>query len=234
MTRQPDDTVRGIVIPLIVVAVVCVLLTSGVFLFAFAGSDDGKGPDRPVSLDLNVPLPASVPPPGTAPASPGAVTASATKSATRSPAASTSASASATAGTTSPSAPPRATTPAAPPATPPPATTGPQDISVDATTSNSGWGADGTVVITNRTSRPLPTWDLTLTTSGRGNGFTMMSGDGARTSLDRGTAIARGTGPLAPGASVVIDFGLYGRVDTIGCTFTGVTCRVRGSDAGHW
>ncbi|MGW1992371.1 hypothetical protein [Embleya sp. NPDC001921] len=232
MTRQPDDTARGIVIPLAAVAIVCLLLTSGVFLFA--GSDRDKGRGRPVSRDVTMPLPAPAPAfPEAGSPSPGATTtttASATRSATRSP----SASASATAGTSPPatrsSAPP---TSAAPPVPPPPATTGPKDITVDATVSDSGWGADGTVVITNRTAHPLPAWDLTLTATGRQSGFTMLYGEDMRTSTDRGTATARGRSPLAPGASAVIVFGLYGRVESIGCTFTGVTCHVRGLDAGH-
>ncbi|OPC83213.1 hypothetical protein B4N89_21765 [Embleya scabrispora] len=235
MTRQSDDTARGIVIPLAAVAIVCLLLTSGVFLFAGLGDSDRA--DGPVSLDRNLPLPApAFPLPGTAAASPGAgtatapgppTTASATRSATRSPSASASANPGASATATRSSAPP------APPVPPPPATTGPADMSVDATVTDSGWGADGTVVITNRTPRPLPAWDLTLTTSGRQSGFTMLYGEDMRTSTDRGVATARGRGPLAPGASVVIEFGLYGRVDAIGCTFTGVTCRVRGLDAGR-
>ncbi|MFF7243925.1 hypothetical protein ACFZBU_08505 [Embleya sp. NPDC008237] len=232
MTRQPDDTARGIVIPLAVVALVCLLLTSGVFLFS--GSDDDKSRHRSLPNDLNLPLPApAYPLPGIGSASPGATTsttASPTKSAGRSPSAS--ASATASTGPTAPrtTAPPATTTPPVPP---PPATTGPKDISVDAKVTDSGWGADGTVVITNRTARPLPAWDLTLTTSGRGSGFTMLWGEGMRTSTDRGIATARGNGPLAPGASAVIEFGLYGRVESIGCTFTGVTCTVRGLDAGH-
>lgn len=234
MTRQPDDTARGIVIPLAAVALVCLLLTSGVFLFA--GSDRDKGRGRPVSRDVNMPLPAPAPAfPDAGSPSPGATgtaTASPTKSATRSPSASASASATASTGPTATrsSAPP---TSAAPPVPPPPATTGPKDITVDATVSDSGWGADGTVVITNRTAHPLPAWDLTLTATGRQSGFTMLYGEDMRTSTDRGTATARGRGPLAPGASAVIEFGLYGRVESIGCTFTGVTCRVRGLDAGH-
>ncbi|MET7301850.1 hypothetical protein [Embleya sp. NPDC005575] len=232
MTRQPDNTARGIVIPLAVVALVCLLLTSGVFLFS--GSDDDKGRHRSLPNDLNLPLPApAYPLPGTAPASPGATTsttASPTRSAGRSPSASASATASTGPTAARTTAPPRST---APPVPPPPATTGPKDISVDATVTDSGWGADGTVIITNRTARPLPAWDLTLTASGRGSGFTMLWGEDMRTSTDRGIATARGSGPLAPGASAVIEFGLYGRVESIGCTFTGVTCTVRGLDAGR-
>ncbi|MEU0932013.1 MULTISPECIES: hypothetical protein [unclassified Embleya] len=232
MTRQPDDTARGIVIPLAVVALVCLLLTSGVFLFS--GSGDDKGGKRAIPNDLNLPLPApAYPLPRTVPTSPGATSspgASPTRSAGRSP----SASASATAGTgptaARSTAPPASIAPSVPA---PPATTGPKDISVDARVTDSGWGVDGTVVITNRTTRPLPAWDLTLTTSGRQSGFTMLWGEGMRTSTDRGVATARGNGPLAPGASAVIEFGLYGRVAAIGCTFTGVTCTVRGLDAGH-
>lgn len=104
----------------------------------------------------------------------------------------------------------------------------PGDISVDSSYTPSNRGATGRVVITNTTSRTLPSWDLTLTASGRRSGFTMLYGSGASASIDGGTALARGSGPLLPGASVVLAFGLYGDVRSMGCTFTGVACRVRG------
>ncbi|WP_406287194.1 hypothetical protein [Embleya sp. NBC_00896] len=211
MRRHPDDTARGIVIPLAAIAIACLLLTSGVVLFS--GSDGEPARGRTAAQGLDVPVPAVAPPARTsaAPSPPAPTTAkpTATRSATRTP------SATATRTTTAPT-------------TAPPATAGAKDISVDASVRDLGWGADGTVVITNRTSRPLPAWNLTLTATGKQSGFTMLVGANMRTSTDRDVATAQGTGPLAPGASTVISFGLYGRVESMGCTFTGVTCSVRG------
>lgn len=250
MTRHADDTTRGIVVPLATTAIVCLLLTSGVVFFSGSDPDPGDRADRGDHVALDLPTATAAEPTGATPtAGParpsrtgsGTPTARATSEAPTStptkparPAATTTRPTAPT-GTASIPDPPRQDRPSSPPAATTPATTvpvppadaNPRDITVESSYTSSPWGAAGRVVITNTTPLTLPSWDLTLTASGRNSGFTTLHGSGASTSTDRRTAVARGNGPLAPGASVVLDFGLYGTVRSMDCAFTGVTCRVR-------
>jgi len=246
VTRHADDTTRGIVVPLATTAIVCLLLTSGVVLFSGSDPDPGERTDRGDHVALDLPTATAAEPtdtaPTTRPARPSRTgsatpTAPATSRPTTTPTGPTRAPA--TTDATRPAAPTATAPPQDPPpgrpsnpaptttAPAPPADADPRDITVDSTYTSSAWGASGRVVITNTTPLTLPSWDLTLTASGRGSGFTVLHGSGASTSTDRRTAVARGNGPLAPGASVVLDFGLYGTVRSMDCAFTGVTCRVR-------
>jgi hypothetical protein len=245
LTRHDDETARGIVIPLAAIASVCLLLTCGVFLFS--GPDDG--PDAPVSLRVPTaagplylpPTPAGSPSTGaTASATPStraSVSPTATKSATRTPSGLPTASRGPTTAAppvpppSLPSIPANPSSPQPPPPVPPvttrPAADPAKDVDVVAVASSSPWYTSGSVTITNDTPHTLNTWDLRLVSSGR-NGFDMFIGDNMRMSTQGNTATATGTRPLAPHASVTILFSLSGRVDSMGCTFTGVPCRVRG------
>jgi hypothetical protein len=242
LTRHDDETARGIVIPLAAIASVCLLLTCGVFLFS--GPDDD--PDAPVGLRVPTAAAPYVPPvPGPPSTDPTASAApstrpsarpTATKPAGRPPSALPTASRGATAAPPAVPPPPIPSTPPPPQPPPPvpPVTTRPpaadpaRDVDVVAVASSSPWYTSGSVTITNDTPHTLNTWDLKLVSSGRANRFDMFIGDDMRMSTQGTTAIATGTRPLAPHASVTILFSLSGRVDAMGCTFSGVPCRVRG------
>lgn len=210
--RRGDGTAGGVALPLIVAAVVCLLATSGVWLFS--GGDKGHKNDK-TPIGLNVPTTLAPEPEPTA-------TADADPTGSPEPSASASASKNPTKAPTSakPTTKPPATTTSAPPPRPTEAKAADMQVAVVANNRR--------LVITNPTDLPLTTWTLTVSLpSDRDNEFYRWVSSDATVSLDRNRTVATATarGPLPPGGVVTINLGIYSDGGgTAACSFSGTSC----------
>ncbi|MGA4543776.1 hypothetical protein ACPA54_27685 [Uniformispora flossi] len=209
-------------LPLVIAAVVCLLATSGVWLFR--GGDSGK--DK-TPIGLNVPsVTVSQPEPTQVPA-----TDAASPSTTATAAASSSAKPTTKAPTTKPP-----STTAKPPTSAPPVTTAPPKpyaASSSAFARDNGFVAV-TVTVSNPNNVPLGTWTVRL--SGRRmSDAQLISGPPDARGSDTGAA---GTGPVAGGSSFRLLFTMRFRGDTPPSTMrieiNGTASDVSIDDASGW
>lgn len=206
-------------LPLVIAAVVCLLATSGVWLFR--GGDSGKD-KTPIGLNVPTvvaPQPEPTPAPATDGTSPSA-TPEATETAT--------ASASAKPTTKAPTTKPPSTTAKPPSSAPPPATTAapkPYAASVSAEAGRYGGVVTITVTVSNPNNVPLGPWTIRL--SGRRlSSLQLISSPPGVQGSDEG---AEGTGPVAGGGSVRLLFTMRFRGDpppTLKVDFNGTSSDV--------
>ncbi|NUU20882.1 MAG: hypothetical protein HOV68_05110 [Streptomycetaceae bacterium] len=208
-------------LPLIAAALVCLLATSGVWLFSGKGDKPKK---KTEAIGLNVPTQVFEQPPdaeSSAPASPSPVPSrSPAKSPAKSPSASKSPSPSPSKTT---SRPPSSSAP--PPAPPPPPQANPADITVRMF---DGWNRTSTISIANRTNLPLNSWTLTITLP-NGSTFTLFEVSYGDASAGYRSAVGSATGkdPLNPNEFVVISFDVDGRARGATCDINGAPCDLR-------
>jgi hypothetical protein len=205
-----DGTTRGIVLPLVTAALVCLLATTGVLLFRGSG-DDHRAAPGPVGLDVRAPT-------GSSDLSPVTVepTASATASARPTRTATASASASASASTTRP---PASTAPpatSAPPATPPRPPVNPKEVQVRVV---ADWGGTGQLQIRNPSAVNTYSWELVVQVK---RGGLDVYGDASIRKTGKTYSIT-GRTSLAPGGTAE----LWYRADrgtSVSCTLNGASC----------
>ncbi|GAA4985828.1 hypothetical protein GCM10023205_65390 [Yinghuangia aomiensis] len=191
-----DGTAQGVALPLVIAAVVCLLATSGVWLFR--GGDSGKD-KTPIGLNVpsvtvSQPEPTQVP--GTATGSPSAApettgTASASAKPTKT--------------TAAPTTKPPSTTAKPPTSAPPPPTTAPpKPYAASGSASYDRWNdyVTLTVTVSNPNSAPLGQWTVGVGGS-RVSGAWMQSGPPGAQGTRKG---ATGSGPVAGGTSFRLVF----------------------------
>ncbi|MDI2132355.1 hypothetical protein [Yinghuangia seranimata] len=213
-----DGTAGGVALPLIAAAVVCLLLTSGVWLFSGSRGGDKNKHREPIGLNVPSMAPPTEPTlsgiPTTALPSTTTVSASPTKS---KPPTTSKAPTTAKPTTKAP------TTSAPPPPPPPPPSASASDLGVQS--------GHGTLTITNNNqTAPMNSWALTVTLSGdqffyyftrsKGTGFS------ADTNGDGTVGSAASTRPLGPGESIEIEYYVTGRGGST-CVISGATCQFK-------
>lgn len=191
-----DGTAQGVALPLVIAAVVCLLATSGVWLFR--GGDSGK--DK-TPIGLNVPsVAASQPDPTPVPA-----TGTGSPSAAPETTATASASAKPTKTTAAPTTKPPSTTAKPPTSAPPPPTTAPpKPYAASGSASYDPWkrSIELTVTVSNPNNAPLGQWTVGVSGS-RVSDAWMDSGPPGAQGTPKG---AKGSGPVAGGTSFRLVF----------------------------